>query len=174
MVALTIVGILVLILIFFVLRSQSLQRELALTRSTARVNAKKVNYAFTNLVTLTNELQSIYVGRVETAHSKGVMGGNDYKVVKAIVSHYSQIVMDCCEKGATVEEALKKSLKMSEVSLEDIKNYIKEQPNDVRMSWVKNTPDGFTNACSTLSQGMLNKDKPAEPGKEESKKDNAR
>ncbi|NMH59793.1 hypothetical protein [Alteromonas ponticola] len=155
----SIIGILVIGLIYFVLRVQTCQRELVLVRSTARMNAKKANVAFTNLVMLSTELQKVFTQRLEAANSKGLVVGDDFKAAKAVIKHFSDVVMDCCEKGSTVEEALTRRLNNSGVSMNEVKNFIKERPNDVRMSWSKNTPDGFITACNLFSQSALTIDK---------------
>ncbi|MCW8091194.1 hypothetical protein [Alteromonas sp. ASW11-130] len=155
----SIMGVLVIALIYFVLRAQTYQRELSLVRSTAKSNAKKVNIAYTNLVMLTNELQSVFTQRLEVANSKGLLTGGNFTAAKVVIKNFSNVIMDCCEKGNTVEEAITRRLKNDSVSLIDVKNFIKEQPNDVRMSWSKNTPEGFITACNNFSQTALTVDK---------------
>ncbi len=152
-------GLLLIALIYFVLRAQTFQRELILARSSARANAKKVNVAFTNLVMISTELQNVFSQRLEAANSKGLLKSEHYKAAHTLIKHFSQVVMDCCEKGNTVEEALTRGLKNEAVSLSDIKNFIKEQSSDIRVAWAKNTPDGFITACNNLSQSTLSVDK---------------
>lgn len=155
----SIIAILVIMLIFFVLRGQNMQRELALTRQTAKSNAKKVNYAYTSLVVVTNNLQQIFVSRVEKAHQRALISEDHYGVLSILASLYSRIVMDCCEKEATVEEALKKSLKKTPFTIEEVKDVVKLFPSEVRMAWSKNTPDGFTAAMNHISQYINGKQK---------------
>ncbi len=155
----SIIAILVIMLIFFVLRGQTMQRELALTRQTAKSNAKKVNYAYTSLVVVTNNLQQIFVSRVEKAHQRGLISEDQYGVLSILANQYSRIVMDCCEKDATVEEALKKSLSKTAVSMEDVKEVVKVFPSEVRLAWSKNTPDGLTAAMNNISQYINGKQK---------------
>ena len=116
----SIIALLVIMLIFFVLRGQNMQRELALTRQSAKTNAKKVNYAYTSLVVVTNNLQQIFVSRVEKAHQRALISEDQYGILSILASQYSRVVMDCCEKEATVEEALKKSLKKTAVTIEEV------------------------------------------------------
>ena len=155
----SIIALLVIMLVFFVLRSQNMQRELALTRHSAKTNAKKVNYAYTSLVVVTNNLQQIFVSRVEKAHQRALISEDQYGTLSILAGQYSRVVMDCCEKEATVEEALKKSLKKSAVTIEEVKGIVKEFPSDVRMAWAKNTPDGFTAAMNHISQYINGKQK---------------
>lgn len=155
----SIIALLVIMLIFFVLRGQNIQRELALTRQSAKTNAKKVNYAYTSLVVVTNNLQQIFVSRVEKAHQRALISEDQYGILSILASQYSRVVMDCCEKEATVEEALKKSLKKTAVTIEEVKDIVKEFPSEVRMAWAKNTPDGFTAAMNHISQYINGKQK---------------
>ncbi|WP_414829193.1 hypothetical protein [Alteromonas sp. H39] len=155
----SIIAVLVIMLIFFVLRGQNMQRELALTRQTAKTNAKKVNYAYTSLVVVTNNLQQIFVSRVEKAHQRALISEDQYGVLAILANQYSRVVMDCCEKEATVEEALIKSLKKTPLTIEEVKDIVKEFPSEVRMAWSKNTPDGFTAAMNHISQYINGKQK---------------
>lgn len=155
----SIIAILVIMLIFFVLRGQNMQRELTLTRQSAKSNAKKINYAYTSLVVVTNTLQQIFVSRIEKAHQRALITEDQYGILAILVNQYSRVVMDCCEKNATVEEALKKSLSKTAVSLEEVKDIVKEFPSEVRLSWSKNTPDGFTAAINNISQYINGKQK---------------
>ncbi|MCW8109964.1 hypothetical protein OPS25_15770 [Alteromonas ponticola] len=159
LVVFSVIGILVIALIYFVLKAQTHQRELMLVRSTAKSNAKKAHIAFTNLVTLSSELQNVFSQRLEVANSKGLIVGDDFNAAKTVIKLLSDVVMDCCEKGRTVEEVLTHRLKNNNVSLKDVKNYIKGRPNDVRVSWSKNTPEGFITACNLFSQSSLNVNK---------------
>lgn len=155
-VSFSIIGVLVLALIFLVLRSQNMQKELALTRNTVKSNTKKITYAFHNLVLMSKELQKVYASRVDNAHKKGLISGAEYSVLSIIMHNFSQITMDCCEKGDTVEEALSKALKDTEVTMESVRELIKEKPSEIRVAWCRNTVDGFMAACHALSQSALN------------------
>ena len=72
-----------------------------------------------------------------------------------IVSSSAKIIFDNCEKGHSIEEGLNIALRDTELSMEDIKSFMQEQPNDVRISWVKNTADGFIKACDLMTSGLL-------------------
>ncbi|MCU7554823.1 hypothetical protein OCL06_09445 [Alteromonas sp. ASW11-19] len=158
----SVVAGLVILLTFLIVRGQNMQRELALTRHSAKTHATKVRYAFTSLVVVTNNLQQIFISRVERAHQKKLINEEDYAAARALANQYSRIMMDCCEKGATVEEAVKKSMQPYQISMLDLKNLIKNQPNDVRVSWTKNTPDGFTAAMNNLTNYINGDHKKAE------------
>lgn len=158
----SVIAVMIILLTYLIVRGQTMQRELALTRHSAKTNAIKVRYAFTSLVVVTNNLQQIFVSRVERAHQRKLINKEDYAAARALANQYSRIMMDCCEKGASVEEAIKKSVQPYEISMVDVKALIKKQPSNIRMSWTKNTPDGFTAAMNNLTNYINGDHKKAE------------
>lgn len=56
-VAFGVIGLLILFLIYFVLRAQNLQKELALSRHSNKQTNNKVTYAYRNLVLVTDALE---------------------------------------------------------------------------------------------------------------------
>ena len=56
-VAFGVIGVLILLLIYFVLRAQNLQKDLILSRSANKQSNSKVNYAQRNLVLVTDALE---------------------------------------------------------------------------------------------------------------------
>ena len=155
MLAFSIIAVLVLILIFFVLKVQSLQKLVNSNKHLAKQNASKANSAFVTLSTTAKSLQQIFIERVESASSKGLISGKKYDVLILIVSSSAKIIFDNCEKGHSIEEGLNIALRDTELSMEDIKSFMQEQPNAVRISWVKNTADGFIKACDLMTSGLL-------------------
>ncbi|WP_018984351.1 hypothetical protein [Salinimonas chungwhensis] len=161
MIAFTIVGILVLILIYFVIRSQTLQREASVSKHAAKTTSKRLKDAYSGLILVCTDLQKVYLERVESAYQKRLISAEDHTVMRFIMSHFSQIVIDCFEKRHSVEEALKNAVKSSEISEQDVRDVIKKQPSHLRMAWVKNTPEGFMEACAQLSVQPLKAAQPA-------------
>lgn len=151
LVAFGIIGLLTLFLIYFVLRIQNLQRELALTRHSVKQSNSKVNYAYHNLVMVTDALEKAYVSRIESAFKSKLIEQNQYNALLPLMRNFSSVVMLCNEKGATLEEALKKALSSESTSFEDVVEVVKTLPSNVRMSWSKNTADGFINFCQLVT-----------------------
>lgn len=163
MVAFGVIGFLVLVLIFFVIRAQNLQREVALSRQTAKTNARRVGEAYTSLVHVCDELQRIYTSRLESAYAKRLINAADYPALRFVVGNFAPVITDCFEKGYKVEEALTRALKKHpDVSLEQIREVMKKQPSQVRLAWVQNTPDGYLQICAHLSQPALTTETGAE------------
>ncbi|WP_287010835.1 hypothetical protein [Alteromonas sp.] len=67
------------------------------------------------------------------------------------MTYFSTIVMNCCEKGDSLEESLKKALSNEEISLEGIQLVVKDLPSNLRMLWSKNTADGFIAFCQAVT-----------------------
>lgn len=160
--AFTVIALLTIAVVFLIFKLQTLGKELALTRQSAKASSKKINYAFYNLVLMSKELQNALNEQVELSNRKGIFSASDYPVISAIAHNFSQIVMDCCEKGDTVEEALRKVCSANEIDFEQIKEIAKKQPSDVRMAWSKNTVDGFVVAINRIARGVTAKEKSAE------------
>lgn len=151
MVAFGVIGILALVLIYFVLRAQNLQRELNQIKHALKSVDAQSKYSLGALVTLSGQLQNSYLARLEALKKHALINQEDYDVAHFVLSRVEFIVMQCCEHKATVEEALKKALAKGEISLEQVNQLIAKQPPEVRIPWCKNTIGGFISACHNLT-----------------------
>ncbi len=166
MIAFGIIGVLSLVLIYFVLRFQNAQRELVLTRSSARTANKKANRAFRNIMALANEEQTTLLIKLQSAHTSGLIKTSDFQRLEVLFSHFATVVMLCSEKDASVEEAINHAFRREETTLQDVREVVKNMPSDVRMSWSKNSCEGFINACSAIIRNINGKAaKPEESAK---------
>ena len=153
MVAFSVIGILVLILIYFVMRTQTLQREVAMTKNSVKASAQKMQDTQRGLAQVLSHLQGVYEERLERGHKSGIVSSESLPVLRFIMQHFAVIAQRCFEQGETVEEALTAALnQQEEVTIEAIRDLIKQQPAQVRMAWVKNTPGGFMVACDSLTK----------------------
>lgn len=155
MLAFAIIGVLVLLLIFFVMRSQSLLKQLNMSSSTIRQQSKKSQFAMANVQLLADQLQKQVRNQLAASRKRGLIGEKQGEVFEFIFSNITQVVLACCEKSATVEEALTNALKETPVTMEQVREVIKEQPSDVRVAWCKNTVDGFIIACNQISLAKI-------------------
>lgn len=146
-----VIGLLVLLLIYFSLHMQNMQRELSLARASAKQNNNKATHAYKNLLQVTDALQRNYLYRIDRALKSQLITQQQHDVLKPLLINFSTIVMDCCEKGATIEEALNQILTYTEISLKDIHKVIKEMPSPIRIAWSQNTMDGFIKACELIT-----------------------
>ena len=149
-VAFGVIGLLILFLIYFVLRAQNLQKELALLRHSNKQTNNKVTYAYRNLVLVTDALEKNLTARIESAYKSRLIDQTQYNALHPLMRNFSTIVMACCEKGMSFEESLNKVLLNEEVTLEEIREVVKALPSNVRMVWSKNTADGFIAFCQTV------------------------
>ncbi|MEW9798064.1 hypothetical protein [Alteromonas sp. CYL-A6] len=157
MISFSIIGILSLLLIYFVLRFQNVQRELVVAQGNAKALSKRTKYALRTVLLLASEQQQDIMGRLETANSKGLIKAKDYEHLHTLFSYFTDIVMACCEKDATVEEAIKFVLRGKDTSLQDVKDVIKNMPSEVRLSWSRNTAESFISACGNIARSFMGK-----------------
>ena len=158
MLAFGVVGILVIILIYFVMRAQTLQREVALSRSGLKNQTQRATLAFSSLTQVCLKLQHIYIDNIETASSKGLISSAQYPMLAFLMTHFAEIVLDCYQGGKNTEEALTRLLGPEQaLTMEDIRRFMQEQPSQIRMAWAKNTPDGFISACEQMCNQALGK-----------------
>ena len=124
-VAFGVIGLLILFLIYFVLRAQNLQKELALLRHSNKQTNNKVTYAYRNLVLVTDALEKNLTARIESAYKSRLIDQTQYNALHPLMRNFSTIVMACCEKGMSFEESLNKVLLNEEVTLEEIREVVK-------------------------------------------------
>jgi hypothetical protein len=154
-----IIGCLVLALIFFVLRVQNIQSELNKAKFELKALQKHTKFSLSSIMLMSKQLTHSYRLKLEAMRRHGVLNGDDLTVVQFIVENVEYVVMQCCEKHATVEEALKESLESLSLEMTTIHQYIARQAVDVRVPWSKNTLDGYLAACNNL---LMDKSKVSE------------
>lgn len=151
LVAFSVIGFLILVLGYMALRLQNTQKELTLTRSSAKQHSSKATHAHRTLVMVTDALQKNLATRTDNAFKRRLINQQQHLVFMLLMNNFSNIVMICCEKNASVEEALGQVLKTEALSFEDIQLVLKAMPSNVRMAWSKNTVDGFIAACQLIT-----------------------
>ncbi|GGF75947.1 hypothetical protein [Alteromonas lipolytica] len=142
---------LILLLIFFGLKIQNLQKELVLSQNSLKTTTRRICDANSSMVILAQQIQSFLAERLDASHKRGLISVKNYEVLQPMFEKISAVAVYCMDKGMSVEEALNAALKDSEVTLEQIREIIKVQPSDLRVAWSKNTLDGFIIACKGLS-----------------------
>lgn len=152
MVLVSLLGLAMLSLIYFVLRSQNLQRQLQQHKAVQKTSEAQTRFILGNTNYLAHELQRTFVSRLNHAHKHGLIKQEDYDIALFILSNFAKVVMLCCEKHATVQEAVAKTLSKSSVQQETLNHFISQQPNQIKMVWIKNQLNGYISACSQISQ----------------------
>lgn len=145
-----VIGCLVIALIFFVMRVQSAQVELNKTKAELKGLQKQTRFSLGSIMLMSKQLTHTYRTKLDAMRRHGALHGDDLTVVQFIVENVEYVVMQCCEKHATVEEALKESLEGFSLDMAAIQKYIARQPVEVRVPWSKNTLDGYLAACHNL------------------------
>lgn len=149
----SIIGFMVLLLIYFVVRQQSLRRELSQAKHVAKATEQQSQVIFNSLSVLSNELQKSLLERLNTTQKHGLISKDDHQIISFILGKFSFIIGYCSERDATVEEAVKKALESSEYDLQTISQFVARQPNEVKIPWTKNQLNGFIISCRHLCAG---------------------
>lgn len=162
MIAFGVIGFLVLILIYFVVRQQSMQAELKKLRNQMKSLDSQSKFSLSALVMLSGQVQKIYQTRLDSLQKHALISSDDHRYASFIVSQVEFVIMQCCEKRSTVEEALTLGLANTELDMESINKYIAKQPSDIRIPWCKNTVGGFVAACHNLTSERIKAKDPRE------------
>jgi len=155
-VAVSIILFMVIVLIYFVVKNQTMAKELREYRHLARNAENKSRFALTTVDSLAGQIQKILISQLESAQKRGLIKGEQYEKASAVYSSFEYVVMQCCEHSATVEEALSRALGSSNFSMDDIKKFISEMPSDVRAAWMKNNVGNFVVACNNINNHFMN------------------
>lgn len=145
-----VIAVLVLALIFLVLRAQNAQAELNKAKFELKTLQKNTKFSLGSIMLMSKQLTNSYRLKLDALRRHGVLHGNDLDVAQFIVENVEFVVMQCCEKHATVEEAIKGALEGASIDMAAVQEYIARQSVDVRVPWSKNTLDGYLAACNNL------------------------
>lgn len=143
-------------LTYFVVKNQAMAKQLRNYRHLAKSAESKSRFAFVTLNSLAEQIQKDLVSQLESAHKRGLIKGENYQRSKAIFKCFVYVVIQCCEHGSTVEEALNRALANGETSLDEIKKFVSELPAEIRVPWVKNDVNSFVTACTNINNHYIN------------------
>lgn len=155
MVSFGVIGFLVLILIYFVVRNQGMQRELTQLKHTVKSIDTQSKFSLSALLMLSGQIQKTYQVRLESLQKHALINNDDYEIAHFILSQVEFVIMQCCEQRSTVEEAINKALDRSTYDIEQINQFVARQPSEVRVPWCKNSIGGFVSACHNLTSEKL-------------------
>ncbi|NCP63482.1 MAG: hypothetical protein GW763_01650 [Paraglaciecola sp.] len=157
-----IIGILVLVLIFLVLRLQNANREVQKLKFSLRSLQNQTRYTLGALLTMSKQLQYNYKLKLDGLRHHGLLHGDDLLAAQFLIDNFVVVVTQCCERNASVEEALKKALEGSPFSMARIQQFVASQAVEVRVPWSKNNLEGFMSACNNMVSGKLKTQSSAE------------
>lgn len=149
--AFSIIGFLILILIYFAVRHQNTQRELIQLRRMVKSLDSQGKFSLSALMMLSSQLQKTYQARLESLKKHALVSEVDYSAASFVVTQVEFVISQCCEQRATVEEAINKALESSNLNIELVNQFIARQPSEVRIPWCKNTIGGFISACHNMT-----------------------
>ncbi|WP_340677652.1 hypothetical protein [Paraglaciecola sp.] len=150
MITFVLLGALILTVIFFVLRSQGMQKELSSAKSALKSLQKQTKFSLGSIMLMAKQLQHSYKLKLEALRRHGLRHGDDLLILQFIVDNVLFVVIQCCEHKATLEESLKKAVEGLPIDMAKIQQFIAKQGVDVRVPWSKNTLEGFLVACNNL------------------------
>jgi hypothetical protein len=150
MVAFGVIGFLILVVTFVVIRNQSTERELKQIRREHKLLQSQNKYSLGIVMAMSTQLQYIFQTKLAALHSHGLIKRKDYDIAHFILENFQFIVVQCCQHNETVEVAVRKALKGQTLTIEFVSQFIARQPSEVRVPWCKNTVDGFIAACRNL------------------------
>tara|TARA_R110000868_G_scaffold57472_14_gene177409 strand:+ start:1389 stop:1907 length:519 start_codon:yes stop_codon:yes gene_type:complete len=150
MVAFGVIGFLILVIIFVVMRNQSTQRELKQIRRAHKLLQSQNKYSLGIVMAMSTHLQYVFQTKLASLNNHGLIKRQDYDIAHFILENFQFIIVQCCQHNETVEVAVRKALKGQALTIEFVSQFIARQPSEVRVPWCKNTVDGFIAACRNL------------------------
>ncbi len=150
MIAFGVIGFLILVLVFFVTKSQGVQRELKQAQSSLKTIQSQNKQSLDIVIMTATQLQRMFQGQLAAKHKHGLISQADYDIASFVFENFQYIVVQCCQNNETVEVAVKKALKGQILTIEEISQFVARQPPEVKVPWCKNTIDGFVAACRNL------------------------
>lgn len=151
MVTFGVIGFLVLILIYFVLRSQNLQKELRQFQHQLKTTDSQSKFTLQSMGVISKELQKSYISRLAASKRSALISEEDFELANGILNRFDYVVMQCCERNATIEEAVNNSLEGGSHDIEQIKQFIAKQPKEIKVPWCQNSIAGYITACHNIS-----------------------
>jgi hypothetical protein len=157
MAAIGVVGFVVLILIYFVLKTQALNKELRQFKHSLKASDKQARNTLNSLNFLSKEMQKVCAGRLNSAKKHGLINDEDFAISSNIIDNFTYVITRCCEHGDTIEEAVNKSLERATIEIQEINHFIARQPQEIKIPWCKNQLGGYIIACQNISKGATPK-----------------
>lgn len=150
-IAFTIIAILLLIVIYYVINNQALSNELIKQKNARKQLGKNAKSALSGLSITCIELQKLYLARIEDTKRHGLLTEDNHNYAFFVISKLGFVIMRAIEMDISIEQALQQACSASPYKPSEIKKFISQQPNEVRMAWSQNTVVGYMSAIARLS-----------------------
>ncbi|KMT63997.1 hypothetical protein [Catenovulum maritimum] len=145
-----IIALLCLLVLFFGFKAESLKKEInqVVGRLNNASNSSKFQAEILSAVAIEQEKTlKTRIGLIK--QTKGDIPV--VKVTEAIVSCYSFVLNDIATNGYTAKQSIERNInRNSDLSLEELHNFIVEQDNHIKQAWSQNTYQGYLNLCDSL------------------------
>lgn len=148
-----VVSVLVLLLVFFIIKLQSSQKEISLLRLQSKKSLRHSNQINASKDILALTWQHTLLSRLHSGLKRASVSEQDGKVLETLFAGFSDLLHLCINEGSTLEEALIKYLSNKEgLVLQDVKEVVKKYPQDIRLAWSKNNVEGLIVTFTKLSE----------------------
>ena len=140
-------------LIFYIFRVQSVQRELGQCRFNLRNLQNQHKFALNAGQMMAKQLRQSYRQQLDERRQAGEVFGQEFQILQFLLDNMANVVTDCCELNATLEEALKKATEGSGLSVADIEKFIAQHKNqEVKRLWSADTLEAYLQTCQLLAR----------------------
>jgi|GEM_PF-405580 len=164
---LAVIAFMVLLVVYFLVRSQSVEKELKVQKNQSKSSENQAKTALMATNTIVSELQKMLLIRLENAKRQNTLATKHYQVAKTLYENMDKVVVLCCEKGSTFTEAADKTFASTSPNITEIKAFLGDCPNDVRTHWTRNTVNSFISACARIADLMERPAVTAKPAQEQ-------
>ncbi len=156
LVSLAVIGFMLLLVIYFFVRSQGIEKELKRYKHQSKAAGVQAKNALVTVDALAIELQKMLSERLESARRRQLIAGEQHDAVKALYAHIEKVVMHATEHNASVADSLEAAFKNKSPGLQEIKLFISKQPNEVKLPWSRNNLSSFITTCVNIAVTIEN------------------
>lgn len=138
-----IIATLVLLLIFLMVKNQSLKSQLQLIQGKVRGAGRRIDENNANAIALAMATQMSLTSRINSMHSNTEVEHRQLLCIKTLIHVLPDLVKRTLEQDDTVEIALEHLLQESTLDIDEVKSFLFAQGNDIKILWSKNSPGDY-------------------------------
>ncbi len=150
MVMIGLLALCILTIIFFFYRSENLKKEILQYQNTLGKQIKERRFAQKCIIQLAELQQKSLNLQLQTLKS-GAIDPSKYELQSLLIESFSYVIAAVNEKKVTPREAVESYFsKKSELSSEQLANFMSEQDSAIKRAWIGNTLSHFISLCLLL------------------------
>ncbi len=150
MVMIGLLALCILTIIFFFYRSKNLKKEILQYQNTLGSQTKESRFA-QKCISQLAELQKKSLNSELQTLKNSAIDPSKYELQSLIIESFSYVIADVTEKKVTPREAVESYFsKKSELSSEQLANFMSEQDSAIKRAWIGNTLSYFISLCLLL------------------------